>query len=250
MVQFIETDLKANQITFLDQRFYFDHPSGQFIPSVTTILEAYPKGPEYFAWLKKVGEDADTIRNAAGERGSNVHNLTEMYDLGYEVSLLDNDGRQQYTMLEWAMFERYVEFRQRFPLEVVATEMTLCSPSLGYAGTLDRVIKLDGETLLIDIKTSNTIYPSYWCQLAAYRSLLDNLTDIQVSGAAILWLNAKTRTEGKKGQIQGQGWQLVRRSNEELDKDITLFDCTRQLWLVQNEDATPRNTTYSITHKL
>ena len=78
-------DFKSQQLTFLDSRFYTT-PSGGFVPSVTTILEAYPKTYSYYQWLKEVGKDADAIRNAAGDRGSIVHKLTERYDAGiYKV---------------------------------------------------------------------------------------------------------------------------------------------------------------------
>ncbi len=50
--------------------------------------------------------------------------------------------------------------------------MNVISELMGYAGTLDRIINLNGKRILVDIKTSNAIYDSYWLQLAAYRRLL------------------------------------------------------------------------------
>lgn len=238
-------DVTSNRITFLDNRFYL-HENGNFYPSVTTILDAYPKGPEYFAWLKKVGEDSDNIRDEAGRRGSTVHLLTEKYDAGEEVSLLNESGYVGYKMNEWAMFERYIEFRSRFPFEVIHTELNLISADLGMAGTLDRVIEMKGKRILLDIKTSNAIYPSYWLQLAAYRQLLGE----PINQVAILWLNAKTRTEGGKGAIQGPGWQMILRDELDTEKDWTLFQATHQLWLAENATLKPRQTTYSLTHKL
>lgn len=240
-------DITSNRLTFLDNRFYF-HENGNYYPSVTTILDAYPKGPEYFAWLKKVGEDSDTIRDEAGRRGSVVHELTERYDAGEEVTLMNESGYIAYKMSEWAMFERYIEFRNRFPFNILHTELNLVSPKLGYAGTLDRVIELNGEKILLDIKTSNAIYPSYWLQLAAYEQLLtDNYGYNPVDKVAILWLNAKTRTDGTKGAIQGLGWQMI--SREDSTKDLDLFQCTHKLWLAENETMKPRQTSYSLTHK-
>ena len=37
-----KVDFQSKQLTFLDQRYYTT-PEGGFVPSVTTILEAYPK---------------------------------------------------------------------------------------------------------------------------------------------------------------------------------------------------------------
>lgn len=239
--------INNKQLTFLDSRFYQTNDGG-YVPSVTTILEAYPKGAAYFNWLKENGKDADEIRDEAGRRGSVVHKLTEDYDHGFEVNLINDKGAIDYKLSEWAMFERYVEFRSRFDFKIVNIELNIIDKDLGYAGTLDRIIEMNGEKILIDIKTSNAIYPSYWLQLAAYRKLLhDNILPV-VDKVGILWLNAKTRTEGKKGDIQGAGWQLVLK--EDSTNDLALFNATHQLWLAENAGSKPKQLTYKISHKL
>ncbi|CAB4137368.1 hypothetical protein UFOVP318_26 [uncultured Caudovirales phage] len=239
--------INNKQLTFLDARFY-QTQDGNYVPSVTHILDCYPKGAAYFNWLKENGKDADEIRDEAGRRGSVVHKLTELYDAGDEVNLVNPNGSIDYKLNEWAMFERYVEFRKRFNFTTDCIELNIISKELGYAGTLDRVITLDGKKILLDIKTSNAIYPSYWLQLAAYRSLLLNSLGQRVDMAAILWLNAKTRTEGKKGDIQGIGWQLI--TKEDCSKDLELFNATHQLWIAENENSKPKQLTYQISHKL
>ena len=239
--------INNKQLTFLDSRFYQTQDGG-FVPSVTTILEAYPKGAAYFNWLKEAGKDADEIRDEAGRRGSVVHKLTELYDAGEEVNLVNPNGSIDYKLNEWAMFERYVEFRSRFQFVTDCIELNIISKDLGYAGTIDRVIDMNGEKILLDIKTSNAIYPSYWLQLAAYRSLLMNTVGKKVDKVAILWLNAKTRTEGKKGDIQGIGWQMV--IKEDTSKDLELFNATYQLWMAENATSKPKQLTYQISHKL
>ena len=120
----------TNQITFSDNRFYVTE-SGNYVPSVTTIGDAYPKGAEYFSWLKKVGEDADTIRDEAGRRGSIVHELTERYDSGEEINLIENGGKIGFKLSEWSMFERYVDFRKRHEVENKLMEVNMISEKLG-----------------------------------------------------------------------------------------------------------------------
>lgn len=243
-------DIAANRIDFLDSRFYITE-SGQYVPSVTTILSAYPKSAAFYEWLKKVGEDADTIRDEAGERGSTVHQLTQDYDSGLEVSLLNNIGDIEYKLTEWAMFERYVDFRRRFPCKIIHTELILISERLGFAGTLDRVIELDGRLLIIDIKTSNSLHEHYWLQMAAYKKLLEEKEPaLKIDGYAILWLNAKTRTEGKNEAIQGVGWQMVERDAEDKKKDWPRFLATQTLWLAENSSLKPRQISYNLSHKL
>ena len=246
---FIDTNTK--QITFTDNRFYSTE-DGVNVPSVTTILQAYPKDAHFYSWLKQVGEDADTIRDEAGRRGSIVHSLTEQYDAGEEVNLLDNGGNIGYKLQEWSMFERYVEFRNNHPLDIIHSEFNIISPKLGFAGTIDRIIQINGENILVDIKTSNTVYDYYWLQLAAYKKLMQEHYQSfnVVDKVAVLWLNAKTRTAGKKDQIQGAGWQLIIRDQAEEANDWELFQCTHKLWLAQNRQMQPRLKSYSLTHKL
>jgi len=241
-------DTQAHRITLLDARFYFDE-NGKPVPSVTTILEAYPKDAGYFKFLKDAGNDADTIRDEAGRRGSIVHELTERYDRGEEVSLLTAEGWPGYKMLEWSMFERYVDFSTRFEPEHFMVEQNFVSSALGFAGTIDRVMELGGKRYLVDIKTSNAIYDSYWLQLAAYRELYNSepVKYDGLDGVAILWLNAKTRTKGHSGDIQGVGWQMVIR--EDTTRDLNLFYQTHALWLAQNYGAMPKQFTYKLTHQ-
>lgn len=238
----------AKQITFLDNRFY--QTDAGYLPSVTTILQAYPKDAHFYTWLKQVGNDADDIRDEAGRRGSTVHNLTELYDNGEEVNLLDDYGKIAYKMNEWAMFERYVEFMTRFKPEIMMNEVNMASDTLGYAGTIDRVMTIDGVTYLIDIKTSNSIHDFYWLQLSAYNELINEAYDYNpIQKRAILWLNSKTRSFGKKGDYQGVGYQLIIRDEDKHDNDRKLFDATHTLWLHQNADMQPKQLTYNLSHK-
>ena len=235
-----------NRIEFLDARFY--KTDDGFVPSVTTILEAYPKDASYFKWLKDVGSDADIIRDEAGRRGSIVHELTEQYDSGEECSFISEYGNPKYKMNEWAMFERYVDFIQTHNPTIELMELHMVSHELGFAGTLDRVITINGKSMMIDIKTSNSIYPSYWLQLAAYNELL-KVGKVNVDSFGILWLNAKTRTSGKNGAIQGIGWQLVTKTAEEIKQDWELFQATHKLWLALNADTKPKQISYQLIHK-
>jgi len=243
-------DFTSRQITFLDTRFYLTE-QGNYVPSVTTILDCYPKSAGFYEWLKKVGEDADSIRDEAGDRGSTVHKLTERYDAGEEVALINEAGNIDYKLLEWSMFERYVEFRRRFPVNIIHSELNLISDKLGFAGTLDRVVEFNGRMLILDIKTSNSLYDHYWLQMAAYCKLLEEVQpDLKIQGYGVLWLNANTRTDGKVGAVQGKGWQLVERKAEDMSKDWPLFQATHQLWKAEKGDMKPRELSYQLSHKI
>lgn len=239
-------NFESKQLTLLDSRFYTTPEEG-WVPSVTTILSAYPKDAHFFKWLKENGEEADAIRDAAGRRGSAVHELTERYDRGEEISLVTDTGALEVGLEEWSMFERYVDFSTRHKPEIILNEQNFVSAKLGYAGTVDRIIDLKGVKYLIDIKTSNNLHPSYWLQLAAYKELIKVVANIDVDAVAILWLNAKTRTYGNGAAMQGPGWQFVKK--EDTTADINLFYCTKTLWEAQNKDIKPRQLTYKLNYK-
>jgi len=234
-----------NKITFVDGRFYFDQ-NDNYVPSVTTILEAYPKPYALLQWIKENGENSDKIRDAKGDIGSAVHRLTENYDNGFDCNLLDLEGSPLYSLEVWSMFERYVDFTNRFNPVHNMIEQNIININLGYAGTLDRVSNLNGKKFLIDIKTSNGVYNSFWLQLAAYRELLKN-EGIEVDGVAILWLNAKTRSNGSNGAIQGMGWQLLQK--DDTTEDFMLFEAVKKLWLAENKNAKPKEFSYQLNHK-
>jgi len=243
-------DEEKNVLTFLDSRFYKSNHTGMYYPSSTTVLDAFPKGPEFYKWLKENGMEADNIRDEAGARGSKVHKFTEDYDNGLEVSLFKGDGTIGCDTRVWKMFERYVEFSTKYNPNILYNELSLCSDELGYGGTIDRIIELDGKKVLMDIKTSNNLQESYFLQLASYVHLFQEQIkpDFKIDGICILWLNSKTRTEGKAGTYQGKGYQLVF-PEQSIDYYFNLFQHTKVLWDVQNKDYKPLNLSYKMSHK-
>lgn len=247
-----QIDEETKQITFLDVRYYKDD-EGNYFPSVTTILDSYPKTAAFYEWLKRNGEDADTIRDEAGVRGSLVHKLTEEYDAGEIVNLIDTDGKIRFKSTDWKLFERYVDFTKQVNPEILRTEFNIISPPYGTAGTIDRVCNLEVKKkigkYILDIKTSNAVHDHYWLQLAAYKRLYEwQFPDEKIDGYCILWLNAKTRGESKTGGIQGKGWQLLFPDRED-EHYWNLFKCTQTLWNEVNGGNKPNNISYTIEHK-
>jgi len=247
--EFQRIDLDKNRIEFLDSRFYL-HDNGNYYPSVTTILDAYPKSAAFYEWLKRTGEDADEIRDEAGRKGSNVHQLCEDYDNGAECSILDQWNKPKYKQIEWAMFERYVDFRTRYQkFTIVANEMHYISPRYGFAGTLDRVFEFNGKLYLIDIKTSNAIHNHYWLQQAAYAKMWNEVNTRKIDHIGTLWLNAKIRTEGTEKNVQGIGWKLYE-PEYSIDHYWAVFNSVYATWREENKDMKPRNLSYQLKHKL
>jgi len=238
------TKIKNNQLTFTDGRYYVDETTGEYYPSVTTILEAYPKPYALMQWMKEQGKNSDEIIQAAGRRGSNVHYLTEQYDKGFEVNLLNSEGHPMYSLEEWGMFEKYVDYSNALSPKNELIEQQVLSPKLGLAGTIDRIVVINKKKYILDIKTSNGIYNSYWLQIAAYQQAIMREANIFTDGVAILWLNAKTRT---KKDLQGVGWQLI--VKEDTKKDWNLFRAVQKLWLAEHSEDKPKQFSYNLSYK-
>ena len=81
----------GEQINFLDQRFYKTE-TGEYYPSVTSILNFYPKNGFFHAWLKDVGHNSDIIARKAADEGTQVHNAIESFLEGKEIKWMDDKG--------------------------------------------------------------------------------------------------------------------------------------------------------------
>jgi len=229
-------DHKAKQVHFLDERFY-NVGDEQYYPSVTTILDLYPKGPAFSQWLKDVGNNAKIIAERAAESGSKVHEACERLVNGEELEWDDN----KYDLNEWQGVLRFYDFVSRFEPEWEAVEVTTISHKYRYAGTIDLVCKFGDKTWLLDIKFGNAIYDTYFMQLAAYRqSWNETNPDHQIDEMGILWLKANTRTEGRKGAVQGVGWQLVK-PKDTYERLFEIFKHVLDIYYFENPDPKPKN---------
>ncbi len=157
---------ELKQINFLDRRVY-KRDEGKFYPSVTTILQYMPKNKFFDNWLKDVGHNADLIMRKAGKEGTQVHEAAEALVLGKEVNWMDDYGNAKYSQLVWEMILKFYDFWSTHKPELISAEEFVYSDEFKYAGTADLLVKMDGETWLLDIKTSNNLHRSYNLQLAA-----------------------------------------------------------------------------------
>ncbi len=132
---------------------------GNVVPSVTQLLK--PIGPDF----SMVPPDVLEAKRALGTA---VHLACEVDDEGD----LDDDDLDPVLM-------PYVSAWRKFKADtgsvVLINEQKLGHRTLGYAGTLDRVVRVrNGDCYLVDLKTSVSMSASYGVQLAGYQLLLDD----------------------------------------------------------------------------
>jgi len=231
-----------NTIEFLDERFY---PRNNFYyVSVTTVLDDYPKGPAFLQWIKDVGNQAKMIAERAADSGKKVHNNIELLESGFEIEWDDKKFNEQ----EWLGLCRFIDFYKNYKPEIIAKEFTVYSDEYKFAGTLDLVCKINGETWLIDHKFTNAIYATNFLQLAAYRNAWEESGGEKIDKMGILHLKAKTRKEAKD-KIQGNGWKLI-----EPDKTYEhlwdIFLAVYKIWKEENPKMMPKNRIYPAKLKL
>lgn len=242
-------DVEAEQINFLDERFYT--VDGKiFYPSVTTVLDVYPKGYGFVQWLKDLGNNADEVLKRAGEQGSKVHDAIDQFLKGFTVSWVDLDGKPNYTLEEWQMILKFTDFWNTWNPEILANESKLVSEKLGLGGTIDIVCRINGEVWLIDFKTSNAIHTSYELQIAAYATMWNENNEPKIDRTGIMWLKSQTRGADKTGKkIQGQGW-IIKEFDRHYSEAFKIFNHCHAIWKEEHPTYTPKNMIYPDKIKL
>lgn len=167
----------------------------QRVPGVTTILSGGLPKPALINWaanstaeyavdhwdeltelelskrLKKLQGARYAERDAAANRGTEVHNRAEKLAAGEEVDVPDDIAGH---------VESYIQFLDEFNPTVILLEATVFSHKHGYAGTLDAIFQfnhplpphftMEQPILLCDLKTNRTgIFGETAAQLAGYR---------------------------------------------------------------------------------
>jgi hypothetical protein len=240
-----------NKITIPDEHWYESKKTqGKWLPSVTTFLEAYPKGAAFTIWLKQVGMNASQILKEAGEIGSNVHAGIDQFVKSGLLRYLNDNGIELWRWEEWELLCKAMDFMFKFNPEIIVHEFSFASDELGYGGTIDMICKLDGCLWLIDYKSGNAVYDSHFLQIAAYARAWENLNpNYKIEKTGILHLKAATRGEDKTGKIiQGNGWKLEQSKNS-IDEDFEYFQYCQKLWWRANKNASPKILEYPLSFK-
>lgn len=135
---------------------------GHPVPGVTTILLP----------LMDFSRIDPEVLAAKAALGTAVHVATELSDADDLVEDSVHDSVRPYL-------DAWRKFRSDTGAEILSAEQQVFHPLHRYAGTLDRVLKLDGLKYLTDIKSSAEIPASAGPQTAAYLSALGDASVIR-----------------------------------------------------------------------
>jgi hypothetical protein len=133
--------------------------------------------------------------------GTYVHELAELHILGSGRRPLVPEGVDGGEAED--MFEQFLAWESYYKPDYLATEIQCVNIEHRYAGTADMLARVDGKTMILDIKTTKRgsdggpgVYLEQGCQLAAYRNaeyLFDGRAGVteampQVDGTAVVWI--------------------------------------------------------------
>lgn len=138
-----------NETLTFDEATHTYTLNGEKLPSVTRLL-------------KDAGLVDDRWFNEQGaRRGSFAHSALEFYDHNdLDESTLDP------RLL--GFLEGWKKFKAESQIEILSIEERVCNEAYWYAGTLDRRVMMQGEEIIIDVKTGAPM-AHHGCQLALYR---------------------------------------------------------------------------------
>lgn len=143
----------------------YETPTGERLPSVTTILDKTTDKTFLFEWKKRVGEEeAQRITSKSLKLGSEMHKMLEDY--------VEQDVPPSGTILAKIMAGKIISQGLKNVDEYWGMEVPLWCPNL-YAGTTDCVGVWKGKPAIIDFKNSRKPKKKEWIgnyleQLTAY----------------------------------------------------------------------------------
>ncbi len=155
---------------------------GKKLPSVTTIIGRFKNATGLIIWSNQLGLQGldyfDELKKA-GNTGTALHDLAELYILKKEYELPDDP-------IAIHCFEQFIEWWDSLDCEVIWTEKKFTSKKLNVGGCPDLLVKKDGKYILVDFKTSKAVYSDMLIQLSCYAALIKENDGIEIDRAVIV----------------------------------------------------------------
>lgn len=104
---------------------------------------------------RQASSAAERFRDAAAERGDQVHNYAEQVALR-ELGRAHEAEQAREALAargETRFADRFDEWWELYGVTPVAAEVTVWNQSVGYAGTLDLIAEIGGRLCIVDFKT-------------------------------------------------------------------------------------------------
>lgn len=154
----------------------YKNAAGERVPGTTTIIGRFKESGGLLQWAFKQGQSgAKSLyeeRDQAALAGTIAHDMIEAFILNKPQPVVVAEA----AILAKASnaFQQFCKWYEQTKIEIVATERSYVSEKHQFGGTVDAIGReASGAIVLLDWKTSNSVYSDYLIQLAAYAMLLD-----------------------------------------------------------------------------
>lgn len=158
------------------------------VPSVTTIIGRFKDSGGLIRWAYNQGRDGKELyeeRDKAADCGTLAHEMVEAYINGENhmevIKEVDKEMQQQAL----TAFQNFREWLEQTKIQIISKyqEIQMVSEDHQFGGTPDAIGRLpNGKLVLLDWKTSNSVYPDYMIQVAAYAMLWEELGNEPIEG--------------------------------------------------------------------
>jgi hypothetical protein len=234
------------QVTCHDERWYLRPstdsitglPTWQSVPSVTWIASFYPAGIGFYKWLASKGwDEAQAIKEAAGDKGSKVHNaiadLLNDKSIDMDAPYLNpsTERLEPLTLEEYEAIKSFTEWHTTIKPKLIAQDITVWNDVDGYAGTVDAVFNINNILYIVDFKTSKYIWPSHRIQVSAYKHALPDMNNAKL---AILQL----------------GYRKMGYKFTEIEDCYDLFLAAKRIWFEETKGQQPSQKEYPLSLSL
>lgn len=223
------TKIKQITIKEFDERFY--ELEGVFKPSVTFILGvAMPSSPHLTKWIAETGyEEAEAIKNKAGDEGSQVHNAIDRMLRGEIIPTLELSLKVKRSI------QAFIDWYAEENPEIIDNEYIIWGPD--YAGTVDLLCKIKSDNYkdvwLIDYKSSKSIHDAHKAQVEAYKH-----ADLRATKGAILHLGNTTKKGFTFSEIK------------ESEKYWNMFETAKKMFQILRPNARPTEEKFPLNFML
>jgi len=247
-----------------EKRFY--EVDGEYYPSATTILDAYPMAYGLRDFLQSnTKAEAEQKKNDAAIQGSKIHHTIELLlsgrvvlpegitdeqiaFLGLVERKLVRHCQEPFSEREDEMLKGFMQFWTDYKVKLDFSEMIVYSKKYKFAGTLDFMgevtipaTKKEKEkkvNILLDWKTGKGLYPEYDLQVAAYLHAHKEMNkDRRKFQIGLLHLGVNKA---------GYRFKLI----ENPAKKFKEFLIIKSVWDIVNPDAQPKTYEFMAEYKV
>jgi RecB family exonuclease len=188
--------------------------NGDIVPGTTSIIGGnlgWNKSV-LMGWARKMalsGKDPDAIKSEAANIGSIAHFMVECYINKTEPDL--SEYEQEHIDLAQNALDAYITWENEHNIVPIQAEMVIVSERYRYGGTIDMIGDSEGDIVLVDFKTSKSVYADHIIQVSAYKNLYEEALKSTIKNCYILRLD-KNNGSFSYYQLQDEevraGWSV------------------------------------------